>query len=466
MVVGEFEIGTDVLVIGAGPAGYTVAIRCGQNDLDTTLVDIGIGGICLHHGCIPFKAIMHSLDTAEAARRAGQFGVRTGNVSVDMGQVQAWKEKVIDRIGSEIKGMIGASGVQYLKGTCSFTSSTTAIVRGQHGNQHIRFKRAVIATGGEYRPVEGVPVDGQRIMAPDQLVQMKKMPASAVVLGGGISGARSVALLGKMETKLVVAFRGQSFVPSIDDDMFQPVFDQLKKNGAEIYPGSSWSMSGDLKKVDITAGPQKRSYEPEVIVLASPQAANVDGLNLGSTKVKLGDSGFIEADDSFRTADNHIYAIGDALGRDLFASMAFREGHSLAEILSGRPGLPDNLVTPVTINTDPPIACAGMGETEARKRGLDIIVGMSPYGVNGAAIASDRTDGIVKVVADRTSGRILGFQAAGPGSVDFIGEGVLALEMGARLEDVALTVHPHPELCEELYDACARAAGLSYLKQR
>jgi dihydrolipoamide dehydrogenase len=466
MVVGEFEIGTDVMIIGAGPAGYTTAIRCGQNELDTTLVDTGIGGVCLNHGCIPFKAIMHSLDTADAVRSAGKFGVRAGNVSVDMGQVQAWKENVVDRIGPEIKRMIAASSVQYLKGTCSFTSSTTALVRGERGNQHIRFKRAVIATGAVFRPAEGVRIDGTRILTPDQLDRLKKMPASAAILGGGIYGARSVALLGKMDTRLVIAFREQSFIPEVDDDVVRPVFDRLGKKGAEIFPRSSWSIAPDSKKVTVTAGSQVHSYEPEVIVMATPQAANVGGLNLGSTKVTLDDGGFIAVDGSFRTSDDSIYALGDVLGKDCFASIAFREGYSLAETLAGRTGLPGYQARPLTISTDPPIASAGIGETEARKRGLDIIVGISPYGVNGAAIASDRTDGLVKVVAERASHRIIGIQAAGYRSIDFIGEGVLALEMGARLEDVALTVHPHPEPCEELYDACARAAGLSYLKQR
>ncbi len=466
MVVGEFEVGTDILVIGAGPAGYTAAIKCAEGELDTTLAGTEIGGICLNHGCIPFKAIMNSLDLAESARSAGKFGVRAENVSVDMGKVQEWKEHVVGLLDWDIKKRLTASGVQFFQGTCAFTSSTTAIVRGEHGFQHLRFKQAVIATGAQYTPVEGTPFDGVKIFAPDQLAQLKKLPASAAVLGGGVPGARSIALLQKAGTKLTIAFQGPSLIPSVDDDVLRPLMKSLGDGGAQIFPGSSWQVSDGGKTVTVSSGEKKRSFDPELVVLATPLVPGISGLNLKKTKVQLDDHGFIRVAENFRTTDSNIYAIGDVLGGEQNAAVAFRQGFAVGNLLSGKPGLPDYEAAPLTINTVPPIACAGTGENEAKKAGFNVITGISPYMANGAAVASESRDGLVKVIAEKTSHRILGVQAAGNGSPDFIGEGVLAIEMGARLEDVMLTLHPHPEYCEELQQACAIAVAIHSKKNR
>lgn len=460
MVVGEIEIGTDVLIIGSGPAGYTAAIRCGRLGLDATLAGPQLGGVCLHLGCIPVKALMHSLDLAIDARESSVFGVDE-QATLDLKRAQEWKSKVIRRLEGGIREMLKESDVDVMEGICSFQSSTTAIVKGSHGSQHIEFKRAVIATGSHFRMPEGVRMDGTRVTNPYGLIQLDKAPRQVVVLGAGLGGLTTASLLAKMGSEVTLVFKGKTPVRAVDDDILQPALQWLEKNKVRLVPGATWQVSPDGLSVKINSKAGAEELKPEKVIFATPQEANTGSLNLNSTKVKLDEKGFVVVDGDFRTADTNIFAIGDVLGGARNASTAFREGLSVANVLAGKPGLPDYQGVPYTMYTEPPIAAAGLTENQAREKGLDIVVGKAPYTANGAAALSGNVAGMAKVVADRASHRILGVQVVGKNSTDIIAEGILAVEMGARLEDLSLTLHPHPELCEVLWEACARAAGLS-----
>lgn len=464
MVVGEIEIGTDVLVIGAGPAGYTAAIRCGQAGLDVTLVGPEIGGVCLNHGCIPIKVLAGSLDIAEEAKHSDRFGILAKDVSVDISQLQAWKNTVVRTLESGISNMLSSSGVQVFKGKCSFTSSSTAIAGTVSGSQHIRFKRAVIATGAHFKTPDGVLFDGSRILTPYGIVRLKSVPEDAVILGGGVAGATVAPILAKMGAHVTLAYKGQSLAASLDDDVLEPAMDWFKNNGVQLLPGSKWVVSRDRENIEvkIVSNGQEHVLTPEKVIIASPLAGNTNDIGLEIAKVAVDEKGFVKADDNFRTSSPQIYAIGDVLGSVRNASVAYREGLSVAEILSGKPGLPAIQAMPQTLYSEPPIASAGLSEKAAKKAGISIITGRSPYSANGNAVSHGFSSGLVKVVADQASHRILGVQISGKRSPEMIGEAILAIETGARLEDIALTLHPHPELTEALQDACARACGLSY----
>jgi dihydrolipoamide dehydrogenase len=460
LVVGEIEVGTDVLIIGSGPAGYTAAIRCGQMGLDTTLTGTLLGGVCLNLGCIPYKSLLHSLSLIFEAREAKLFGVEE-QATLDLKRAQDWRDKVIGRLKDGISGLLKASSVEVMDGICSFESSDTAIVKSSHGNQRIEFKRAIIATGSHFRAPEGVHLDGVRMTNPSGLTYIDKAPGHSVVLGGGFSGMTTVSLLAKMGSEVTMAFKGPSPARAVDDDILQPALQWLEKNKVRLLPDAGWQVSPDGASVKITSRGRGEEVKPDKVIFVTPQEANTASLNLNNTKVTLDNKGFIAVDGDFKTTDPDIYAIGDVLGGARNASTAFREGLSVANIMSGKPGLPDYQAVPFTMYTEPPIASAGLSEKQARERKLDVVVGKAPYSVNGAAALAGNTAGMAKIVADRASHRILGVQIVGKNSTDIIGEGILAVEMGARLEDVALTLHPHPELCEVFYEACARAAGLS-----
>jgi len=460
LVVGEIEIGTDVLVIGSGPAGYTAAIRCGQMGLDTTIVGPQLGGVCLNLGCIPYKSMLHSLSLVAEARESSQFGVQE-QVTIDLKGAHEWKDKVVRRLKDGVASMLKAGSVQVMEGVCSFESSSTAVVHSSQGSQRVEFKHAVIATGSRFQLPENLRVDGKFLTTPYGLTSLDQVPGRAVVLGGGLGGATSASLLSKLGTEVTLAFKGKSLVSLIDDDVLQHALQWMERNKVRLLPETSWDISPDARSVKFSSGGKEETIRPDLVVLATPQVPNTDRLNLGRTKVKLDKRGFVIVDGDFRTSDPAVYAIGDVLGGARNASTAFRDGTSVANVLAGKPGLPDYQAVPFTMYTEPPIASAGLTEKQARAKGLDVVVGKAPYSVNGAAVLSGSAAGLAKVVADRDSHRILGVQITGRNATDLIAEGILAVEMGARLEDVALTLHPHPELCEVFYEACARAVGLS-----
>lgn len=459
MVVGEIEVGTDVLVIGSGPAGYTAAMRCGRMGLDTTLAGTLLGGVCLNLGCIPYKSLLYSLGLLLEARESGSSGAKE-RAMIDLKRAQERKDQVIHRLRDGIAGELKRCSVQVMEGFCSFESSSTAIVRGSHGSQHIEFKRAVIATGSRFQLPEGIRIEGTRMITPYGLAAIDKIPDHAAVLGGGFSGMTSTSLLSRMGAEVTFAYKGKSPVSSIDGDILRPALQWMEKNKVRLLPEASWQVSSDGRAVKIISRGKEEDITPDLIVFATPQVPNTDRLNIGRTKVKLDRKGFVIVDGDYRTADPAIYAIGDVLGGVRNASTAYREGISVANVLTGKPGLPGYQAMPFTMYTEPPIATAGLTETQARAKGMDVVVGKAPYSIVGAATLSDKTAGLAKVVADKASHRILGVQVIGADSGNIIAEGILAIEMGARLEDVALTMHPHPELCEVFYEACARAARL------
>ncbi len=464
MVVGEIDIGTDVLIAGAGPAGYTAAIRAAQLGLDVTLVNNGqLGGICLHKGCIPVKTILHVFDVANDCKDASRMGLIAKDVSVDLKKTYAWKDKVVTRLENGIKELCAGNGVQVMEGFCTFLSSSKAVIEGSKGPQHISFNRAVIATGTRYKEIPGLPFDGHRIINTDDTLIFDHIPEEMVIVGSGYEAITMGSLIAAMGTRLTMVHKGERLLPFLDEDIMHPVMEALKSNGVRVISNASWtaSVSGDKVKIDIDSGNKKETLETSRLLIAAGNVGNTDRLGLENTKVKTDTNGFVIADDSFLTDDPSIYVIGDVKCGHCNASKAFRDGASLAEILAGRVGLPEYIAMPYTVSSNPEIASAGMSEQEAKKGGIDVIVARHPFSANGKAVSIGKTEGFVKVVAERATHRILGFHIVGPRAFDIIDEALLAIEMGARLEDVSLTIHPHPALCEALREACAMALGTS-----
>ncbi len=464
MVVGEIEIGTDVLIVGAGPAGYTAAIRSAQLGLDVTLVNNDqLGGICLHKGCIPVKTILHVFDIANDCKGASGMGLVAKDVSVDLKKTYAWKDSVVMRLENGIRELCAGNGVQVIEGFCTFLSSSKAVIKGSNGSQHISFNRAVIATGTRYKEIPGLPFDGHHIINTDDTLSFDRIPEEMVIAGGGYEAITMGSLIAAMGTRLTMVHKGEKMLPFLDDDIMHPVMEALKNKGVRVISNASWtaSVSGDKVKIDIDSGNKKETLETSKLLIAAGNMGNTDRLGLENTKVKTDKNGFVIADDSFLTGDPSIYVIGDVKCGHCNASKAFRDGASLAEILAGKAELPEYIVMPYTVSSNPEIASAGMSEQEAKNGVVDVIVARSHFSANGKAVSIGKTEGFVKVVAERSTHRILGFHIVGPRAFDIIDEALLAIEMGARLEDVSLTIHPHPALCEALREACAMALGVS-----
>ena len=464
MVVGDIEIGTDILIVGAGPAGYTLAIRCARLGMDVTLVNKNeLGGVCLHRGCVPVKTLLYVYRLADDCRSASHMGLSVGDVSVDAKKANDWKASVVRRLESGIRELCLGSGVQILEGTCKFTSSSKATVLGPSGTQHAEFKRAVIATGSSHRPLSGLPFDGKLVIHPDEVMALDDSPEDIIMLGGGYGAITLASLLVARGKRLTIIHKGENVLSFLDADLIKPAIDKFKEKGVKIYSSPSWSVkrSDDKIMIDFEHDGKKDTVEASKLVPAIGLSANTEDIGLENTGIKAGKNGFIETDDNFKTADPAFYAIGDVRSDHCNATMAFREAMSLAEMLNGKPGLPDCIALPQSISTEPEIASAGFGEKDAKAAGIDVVIGIFPFAANGKAVTIGKTDGFVKVVAEKSSHRILGMHAVGPGAFDILQEGVLAIEMGSRLEDVALTLHPHPTLSEAIKEACATALGTS-----
>jgi dihydrolipoamide dehydrogenase len=391
------------------------------------------------------------------------MGLEAKDIAVDLGKAYAWKDRVVHKLESGIRVLCNGNGVQLMEGFCTLQSSSTAAVEGPAGTQHIEFKRAVIATGTHYRELEGLPFDGKLVINPDHVLLFDHVPDEMIIIGGGYAGITMAAMIAAMGTKLVLIHKDEKILPFLDDDVLKPVMDQFREKGVKVISRATWTVkkSADKVHVDVEHEGKKESFETAKLLVATGIKGNTESIGLENTKVKIDEKGYIVTDKEYRTDDPSIYAIGDIRGGYTNASKAFREGASLAEILAGKPGLPDFMVMPYTVSSDPEIASAGMSEEEAKKNGIDIIVATFPFSANGKAVSIGKTVGFVKVVAERSTHRILGFHIVGPRAFDTIDEALLAIEMGARLEDVALTVHPHPALCEALREACAMALGTS-----
>lgn len=462
MVVGDIEVGTDVLIIGAGPAGYTCAIAAARHGLDVTLIDRSqLGGVCLHKGCIPVKTLLHVYRLAGEYKNASTMGLKADAVSVDRRKAYEWKDSVINRLEKGIRELCTGSGVQIMEGSCSFRASSRAAVTGPAGTQHVIFRRAVIATGGEHKPLPGLPFDGSLMIKPDEALDMPD--EGTVILGGGYAAITIAALMSSQNKKFTIIHKGERILSFLDEDILRPVMKRFEEKGVTIHSASSWTIkrSGDKAKIDFESGGKKETLETGKLIPDNGMVANTDSLGLENTGVKTGKDGFIVTGENYTTDDPSIYAIGDVCGMHGNASTAYRQGQSLADILAGKPGLPDYIVTPLTISTDPEIASSGLSETKARSAGVETIVGRFPFSANGKAVSIGKAEGFVKVVAEKSSHRILGIHAVGPETFNISQEGVLAIETGARLEDIILTLHPHPTLCEAVREACADALGAS-----
>lgn len=462
MVVGDIEVGTDVLVVGAGPAGYTCAISAARQGLDVTLVNKSeLGGVCLHKGCIPVKTLINVYRLAEDIKIASTMGLKAEGASVDRRKAYEWKDTVVGKLEAGIRELCRGSGVQMMEGSCSFLSSSRAVVSGPSGIQHVIFKRAVIAAGGRHKPLPGIPFDGSLVINPDEALDMPD--EGTVILGGGYAAITIAALMASQNKKFTIIHKKGHILTFLDEEMLRPVMRRFQEKGVAVHAVSSWTVKrmGDRVRVELDIEDKKETLEAKKLVPDNGMIANTDGLGLENTAVKTRKDGFIITGENYRTDDPSIYAIGDVCGMHGNASTAYREGESLADILAGKTGLPDTIVTPLTMSTDPEIASAGYTETKAREAGIDVIVGRFPFTANGKAVSIGKTTGFVKVVAEKSSHRILGMHAVGYEAFDILQEGVLAIEMGARLEDVVLTLHPHPTLCEAVREACADALGES-----
>ncbi len=462
MVVGEITQEVDVLIIGSGPGGYVAAIRAAQLGKKVTVVDRGdIGGVCLNRGCIPSKALISASHRFKTLPGFAEMGIQAEGVRVDFGKVQSWKEGIVQKLTGGVRGLFKGNKIEIIGGEAFFTSENEVRVAQQYEGSRYRFNDCIIATGSRPIELKGFPF-GKRILSSTEALQLPEIPRSMVIIGGGYIGIELGQAYAGFGTKVTVLEGTDRILAGFDKDAVRFVQRQLKKDGVDVITGATASGAKPTDE-DVTVayrvGDEENQITADYVLVTVGRRPNTDEIGLDAIHLKTDDHGRIEVDAQCRTRVPHLYAIGDVVAGPALAHKASYEGKVAAEAIAGQASAVDYKALPAVVFSDPEIAAVGLGEEQAKQQGMDIAVGKFPYAANGRALSLNAGDGFVKLIADRSSGLLLGAQVVGPEASNLIAEIGLAIEMAATLEDVALTIHAHPTLGEMVMEAAEGGLG-------
>ena len=453
----------DAIVIGGGPGGYTAAIRLAQLGKRTLCVEKeSFGGVCLNWGCIPSKALIHAAATLDRIREAGAMGISAGEPTIDFAATQRWKAGIVERLTTNVGTLIRGNGGETAYGTARIVDAHTVEITAADGSVRRCSARdgIVLATGAGLAPLPGFAADGERVLTARDAVELPAVPASLLVIGGGVIGLELGMMFQRLGTKLTVLEATDALLPGVDADLVRVVERRLRQRGAEVLTEARalrWEPAGAGAAVTVEHGGETRVIEVKKVLVAVGFRPNTAGLGLEEVGVRLDERGHVAVDERMMTSVPGIYAVGDLAGGPYLAHKAFREAEVAAEVIAGRFARADWLALPAAIFTDPEIATVGIGEAEARRRGIEPTVGRFPFAASGRAMSLNDTDGFIKIVAD--GDRVLGVQIVGPEASELIAEAAFAVEMMASPGDVALTIHTHPTLGEGLMEAFKHALG-------
>ena len=457
----------DVCVVGAGPGGYVAAIRCAQLGLKTAIIEREfLGGVCLNVGCIPSKAMItaaHFLHRAQHDAKTMGFEM-TGDIKVNMPKLKDWKQSVCDKMSGGVSQLLKGNKIDIIMGDAQFKSNTQIEVSAKEGKKLINAKNFIVATGSRPIEIPGFAVDEENVLSSTGALDLEEVPKKAVVIGGGYIGLEIGSYLQKLGSQVTVVEAGPALLASISDkDCTQVVARKLKKTGVEVLlsaKAKSYKKTGSSYEVTIEVGGKQQKLKANKILLTVGRKPNTDQCNLKGIGLKVDDSGFLVTNAQGRTNLANIYAIGDIAGQPMLAHKASHEGVLVAEVLAGQNRAFDAKTVPAVVFTDPEIASAGWSEEEAKANGhSELKVGKFPFAANGRAVSMMETEGFVKIIADAKTNVVLGVHIVGPEASNLISEAVLAVEMGATLEDLALSIHPHPTLGETMMEAAEAALG-------
>jgi len=456
------QISADVVVIGGGPAGYVCAIRLSQLGRKVTVIDEAeLGGVCLNRGCIPSKALIYAGSFFEKLGHASEFGIELGaKPKLSMPKLMTWKEGIVKKLTGGVGQLLKANGATVIAGRANFTSPTTLTVTTKNGaTDTLNFKNAVIATGSRPTGLKGFDIDQDGILDSTGALLQQEIPESMLCIGGGYIGLELGTFYAKAGTKVTVVEPGTSLLASVDPELSKVVHKKLTSKGVEVKLGIGVKSQKKTQKgfeVEFSDG-SKGTYRKILVTIG--RTPNTNSLGLDKALVALDAKGFIKVDAARRTNQSHIFAIGDVAGQPLLAHKGSKEGVIAAEVLGGLKSIYDVKAMPAVIFTDPEIAAVGYTEAEAKAEGIATKVGVFPFAANGRALSVSEPDGFVKMIGDAKTGKLLGVHIVGAEASNLIAEAALAIEMGAQVEDLALTVHAHPTLPETMMEAAEAVLG-------
>lgn len=456
------EIVCKLLVIGAGPGGYICAIRAGQLGVDTVIVEaVKAGGTCLNIGCIPSKALIHAAEEFEkVSHMAGgksPLGISLDAPKLDLARTVAWKDGIVGRLNSGVLGLLRKARVKIVHGRAKFRDGKTVEVETETGMQVIRAETVVIATGSEPVELPFLPFGGPVISSTEAL-SLKTVPQKLVVVGGGYIGLELGTAFAKIGSAVTVVEATSQILPQYDADLVKPVAKRLADLGIRVLTGAkARGLAGEALLIETVEGAEEQLTADKILVTVG-RKPRTEGWGL--EELDLDRSGrFLRIDDRCRTSMRGIHAIGDITGEPMLAHRAMAQGEMVAEIVAGRKRTWDKRCIPAVCFTDPEIVTAGLSPDEARAQGYEVRVGQFPFTANGRAMTMLSEEGFVRIVARADSNLVLGVQAVGAGVSELSSAFALAIEMGARIEDVAATIHAHPTRSEGFQEAAMKALG-------
>jgi dihydrolipoamide dehydrogenase len=454
---------TDLIVLGAGPGGYAAAFLAADKGAKVALIDAAErpGGACLHVGCIPSKALLHAAKFITDARDAAHLGLHFGAPKVDVAALSGFRHKVVDTLSKNLLDLCKRRNVEYVRARATFADSNTLQLEG---GARRRFRHCIIAVGSSPTRLPALSLESPRVWDSTAALELKTVPKSLLVVGGGYIGLELGYVYAALGTKVTVVELTDGLLPGVDRTLVAPLAKRLEQLFNKIYLSTKVAKLAETKDgVRATLegeGVAEREPVFERVLVAVGRRPNSKGLGLENTKVQLDDKGFIRVDEQRRTTDPSVYAIGDVAGEPMLAHKATHEGKVAAEAILGEKGAAfEPRAIPAVVFTDPEIAWCGLTETDARRQNREVRVLRFPWAASGRAMTLARTEGLTKLIVDPQTEQVLGVGIVGAGAGELIAEGVLAVEMGASAKDLALTIHAHPTLSETLGEAAETLYG-------
>ncbi len=457
------KIKTEVIVVGAGPGGYTAAFYAADRGKKVILVEQErLGGVCLNRGCIPSKALLHAAKIIIETQEFSKNGIQFGPPQIDLEKLRSWKDSILLKLSQGVGMLAQRRNVQVIKGRAYFEDSKTVRIETEEGQKFYTYDYAIISVGSKPAMPRAFDLGNPRIMTSTEALNVEDIPENLLVIGGGYIGMELGTVYSILGSKVVLAEALPSILAGADPDLAKPVAARAKKNFQEIRVGAKvkdMSTAGKKIRVIMEVDGQTKDELYDKVLVAVGRASNSENLGLENTLVQLDERGFIKVNEHQQTDDPNIYAIGDIVGGAMLAHKATKEGRIAVEVICGEASTFEDIIIPAVVFTEPELAWCGLTEAEAKSKGIQVEVSKFPWAASGRALTFDKIDGMTKLIVEPETERVLGIGIVGHNAGELIAEGVVLIEMGGTVRDLAECVHPHPTLSETLMEAAEAFYG-------